>query len=116
MGDLATPVTPLLLIRGTVSKPDDTRLAANVQIVGVDDRFWQLGSGTDPFVGAHADDAVANEQLALQLNVHADDTLVVRVEEPSHLSRDAPLSGRADTSTAFRSKATRPMKNKADSA
>ncbi len=102
MDDLATPVAPLLVIRGTVSKPDGTRLAANVQIVGVDDRFWQLGSGTDPFVGAHADDAVANEQLALQLNVRADDTLVVRVEEPSHLSRDAPLSGRADTSTAFR--------------
>ena len=47
MDDLATPVAPLLAIRGTVSKPDGTRLAANVQIVGVDDRFWQLGTGKD---------------------------------------------------------------------
>ena len=34
MDDLATPVAPLLVIRGTVSKPDGTRLAANVQIRG----------------------------------------------------------------------------------
>ena len=53
-------------------------------------------------MGARADDAVANEQLALQLGARAGDALVVRVEEPSYLSRDAPLSGRADTSTAFR--------------
>ena len=52
MDDLATPVAPLLVIRGTVSKPDGTRLAANVQIVGVDDRFWQLGSGMNPFRGS----------------------------------------------------------------
>ena len=100
--DLATPVAPLLSIRGTVSKPDGTRLAANVQIVGIDDRFWHLGAGKDPFVGAHDDDAVANEQLALQLGARAGDVLIVRVEEPSDLSRDAPLSGRADASTAFR--------------
>src|SRR4029450_5157160 len=39
--DLAAPVAPLLAIRGTVSKPDGTRLAANVQIIGVNERFWQ---------------------------------------------------------------------------
>ena len=102
MGDLATPVAPILAIRGTVSKPDGTRLAADVQIVGVDDRFWQLGSDKDLLVGASADDAATNERLALQLGAHAGEVLVVRVEEPSYLSRDAPLSGRADTSTAFR--------------
>jgi putative ABC transport system permease protein len=100
--DLGTPVAPLLAIRGTVSKPDGTRLAVNVQIVGVDDRFWQLGPGNDPFVGARQDDAIANEQLALQLGARAGDALVVRIEEPSDLPRDAPLSGRADASTAFR--------------
>ena len=102
MDDLATPVAPLLAIRGTVSKPDGPRLAANVQLVGVDDRFWQLGTGRDPLVGARGDDVVANEQLALQLGARAGDTLVIRVEEPADLSRDAPLSGRADVSTAFR--------------
>ena len=30
MDDLAAPVAPLLAMRGTVSKPDGTRLAANV--------------------------------------------------------------------------------------
>ena len=100
--DLAAPAVPLLAIRGTVSKPDGTRLAANVQIVGADDRFWQIGSDNDLFMRAGADDAVANEQLALRLGAQAGDALVVRVEEPSSVSRDAPLSGRADTSTAFR--------------
>jgi putative ABC transport system permease protein len=102
MDDLAAPVAPLLVTRGTVSKPDGTRLAANVQIVGVDDRFWQLGSDKDLFKGAGADDAAVNEHLALRLGAHVGDALVVRVEEPSYVSRDAPLSGRADSSTAFR--------------
>ena len=102
MDDLAAPVAPLLAMRGTVSKPDGTRLAANVQIVGVNGRFWQLGSDKDLFMEASAEDAAANERLALQLGAHAGDTLVVRVEEPSYVSRDAPLSGRADTSTALR--------------
>jgi putative ABC transport system permease protein len=100
--DLATPVAPLLVIRGTVSKPDGTRLAANAQIVGVDGRFWKLGSDKDLFLESHADDVAANERLALHLGAHVGDALVVRVEEPSYVSRDAPLSGRADTSTAFR--------------
>ena len=102
MDDLAAPVAPLLAMRGTVSKPDGTRLAAHVQIVGVNGRFWQLGSDKDLFMEASAEDAAANERLALQLGAHAGDTLVVRVEEPSYVSRDAPLSGRADTSTALR--------------
>ena len=102
MDDLAAPVAPLLVMRGTVSKPDGTRLAANVQIVGVNGRFWQLGSDKDLFLGASAEDAAANQRLALQLGAHAGDALVVRVEEPSYVSRDAPLSGRPDTSTAFR--------------
>ncbi len=102
MNDLATPVAPLLVIRGTVSRPDGTRLAANVQIVGVNDRFWQLGSDKDLFAGASAEDTAANEQLTLQLGAQLGDTLVVRVEEPSYVSRDAPLSGSSDTSNAFR--------------
>jgi putative ABC transport system permease protein len=102
MDDLATPVAPVLAVRGTVSKPDGTRLAANVQIVGVDSRFWKLGSDKDLFLESHADDVAANERLAIHLGAHVGDTLVVRVEEPSYVSRDAPLSGRADTSTAFR--------------
>ena len=64
--------------------------------------FGSWAPSKDLFVGASADDAVANEQLSLQLGAQAGDALVVRVEEPSYLSRDAPLSGRADTSTAFR--------------
>src|SRR4030095_3124473 len=59
MNDLTAPVAPLLAVRGTVSKPDGTRLAANVQIAGVNDRFWQLGSDEDLFAGAGADDAAA---------------------------------------------------------
>jgi len=100
--ELGAPAAPLLMIRGTVSKPDGTRLAAGVQIIGVDDRFWRLGSESDLLSGAAEDEAVANGQLADRLGTQVGETLVVRVEEPSYVSRDAPLSGRSEASSAFR--------------
>lgn len=93
---------PLLLLRGTVALPDGSALAQNVQVVGVDGRFWKLGGSADLLAGAGEEAGVANERLASQLGLNPGDPLIVRVEEPSALSRDAPLSGEADASVAIR--------------
>lgn len=93
---------PLLLLRGTVALPDGSARANNVQIVGVDERFWKMGGSADGLATAGKDGFVANDRLASHLGLTPGDTVVVRVEEPSALSRDAPLSGAADTSVAMR--------------
>jgi putative ABC transport system permease protein len=97
--ELHAAAAPLLVARGTVSTPDSKHRANEVQIVGVDEKFWTLGSDKNLLAGAG--DAVANERLAAQLGVQPGATLVIRTEEPSYVSHDAPLSGQANTSSAF---------------
>jgi len=91
-----TETTPILFARGTVSLPDGTARANHVQVVGVDARFWRLGA-TRSFDGI-----VLNERLATQLGAQPGDNIIVRVEPPSWVPRDAPLSGKADATVAIR--------------
>jgi ABC-type lipoprotein release transport system permease subunit len=86
-----TGTVPVLMVRGTVSGR-----ANDVQIVGVDERFWRLGA-TKAFDGF-----VLNKRLATQLGAKVGDDIVVRVEPPSWVPRDAPLSGKADKTVAIR--------------
>ena len=93
--ELKSPVAPVLQLRGSAAMPDGHARAGDVQVLGVDDRFWQLG-------GAQNRGDAINARLAEQLGVRVGDTIVVRVEEPALVSRDAPLSGRSDQSVALR--------------
>jgi len=96
---LSSPVAPVLMMRGSAALPDGRARANDVQVLGVDERFWQLG-------GARKMDVAANARLAEHLGVRVGDTIVVRVEEPSLVPRDAPLSGRSDASVALRVRIT----------
>ena len=96
---------PILLLRGTAARPDGSSLCRDVQIVGVDARFWRLWGGADLLEGATASEAAVNDRLAERLGGNPGEPFVVRVEEPSLLSRDAPLSGNAGGSVALRLRA-----------
>ena len=91
-----TGTVPALLLPGTVTRPDGSARANNVQIAGVDEQFWKLGSATN-FTGI-----VVNERLAVQLAIRVGDTIVVRIEQPALISRDAALSGKSDVTAALR--------------
>jgi len=97
--EIHSPVAPALLLRGSVALPDGRARANDVQVLGVDERFWQLG-------GTHNKGAAVNARLAEQLGVRVGDMIVVRVEQPALVSRDAPLSGRSDASVALRVRVT----------
>ena len=94
-------IAPILLLRGTVARPDGSALCRDVQIVGVDARFWRLWGGAD----LAAKEAVLNDRLAERLGGALGEPFVVRLEEPSLLSREAPLSGAAGGSVAIRERA-----------
>lgn len=101
-GELKATVAPVLLLHGAVTVPDGRARANNAQVLGIEDRFWIMGAARNMLAGSSADEAVINEQLAAQLGVRVGDSLVVRVEEPALVSRDAPLSGRSDAAVAIR--------------
>lgn len=96
---LSSPVAPVLMLRGSVALPDGRARANDVQVLGVDERFWQLGGG-------HNKGVAINARLAEQLGARVGDTIVVRVEEPALVPRDAPLSGLSDASVALRLRIT----------
>jgi len=96
---IRTSVAPVLLLRGSVSNEDGSARVNNVQVVGVDERCWRMG-GTEPL--GLPQGAALNEHLALKLGAKEGETVLLRVEKPGLLPREAPLSGEEDTVTARR--------------
>ena len=100
-------VAPIALSRGMLTTPEGTVQVANVQVLGVDERFWKLApdfahspmgtwSMKKEFLEWGSRVFFVNERLAKRLKVEVGDRLILRMEEPSLFSRDAPLSGERD--------------------
>ena len=100
-------IAPIALSRGMLTSPDGSVQVGNVQVLGVDERFWQLApefahtpmgtwSMKKEFREWGQKVFFVNERLAKRLNAEVGDRLILRMEEPSLFSRDAPLSGERD--------------------
>src|SRR5258708_4385590 len=75
-----------------------------IGVLGVDGRFWELANNQRGLTSLPAGTAGLNEALAAQLKVKAGDSILLRVEKPSAISRDAPISPQQDVSAALRVK------------
>lgn len=65
-----------------------------VNVIGIDSDFWQFSKeGALELAG---DEVAINEKLASALGVDVGDDISVRVANPGIMSRDAPLSSRAE--------------------
>jgi ABC-type antimicrobial peptide transport system permease subunit len=106
LGDGAV-VAPVLQIEGTASSRAGGKRVNQVQILGVEDRFWDLSLNGNAPEGFADDRWIAiNEPFANRIEAGAGDTLIVRVELPGALSKDAPLSGESEQTTPFTVKVT----------
>ncbi|MBP52566.1 MAG: hypothetical protein CMI27_05420 [Opitutae bacterium] len=98
---------PLVLTRGILTTPNGSLKVSNIQVLGVDERFWQLAP--DPkhaptggvaqkktFPLWDSDVFLINDRLNSRLKAREGTRLILRMEEPSLFSRDAPLSGERD--------------------
>ena len=100
--EMDTIVAPVLNLRGTITTSDGTKRANRVEVLGVDERFFQVGGGANPFGSDGSEAIVVNRGLAAELGVEPDDEVVLRIVKPGLLPRDAPLSLDTDLSAAFR--------------
>jgi putative ABC transport system permease protein len=100
--ELQSPVAAVLQLRGLITDGNDTRRANRISVLGVDERFFEVGGGGNPFGTNASESVVLNEPLAAQLGVHAGDEVVLRIQKPSLMSRDLPLTPDSDLSVAFR--------------
>ena len=107
LDDKESVVAPIALSRGTITSPDGSVRVPNVQVLGVDERFWKLAPdfshtpmGTWSMKKEFRDWGpkvfFVNERLDQRLKKEIGSRLILRMEEPSLFSRDAPLSGERD--------------------
>ena len=96
--------TAVLQLPGTAATEDASARANHVQVLGVAANFWQLANQSPGFAEIPADAIVLNQPLAAQLHAKTGDTIVLRIQKPSLLSRDAPLTPQEDASAVLRLK------------
>ena len=100
----AKVVAPVMQVEGTASAQGGGSRENGVQVLGVDENFWKLGERQDPpQVARSAEEGgtargwfAINDVLARRLGVDVGDRVILRVEIPGALSKDAPLSGESD--------------------
>ena len=92
--DQESETTSVLSLRSIVSAPDQQKQHPRVFVHGVEKNFFYFSplreENDEPPIAL--DGLAINELLAKHLGVTAGDDLIVRVEKPSLLSKDAPLS------------------------
>ena len=101
--EISNDAAPVLFLRGSTSKGDGSARLNQVQVMGVDARFWALAPDGERRE-LQAGDVVVSAALAQRLGVEVGESLVVRVEKPSAFSKDAPLSGEEDGIEAVRAR------------
>ncbi len=92
-------IAPVLLLPGVAANPEQGGRTGGVQVMGVDSRFWAFApAGQSP----GGDGVLINRALSAILALKPGDTMVVRVEKPGVLPRDAPQAEGAEDVVALR--------------
>ena len=100
---LQQPVAPALQVSGMAVSSDGSARANRVQVLGVEDRFWQLANRPPGFTRTQSlQGVVLSRSLAEQLRARPGDEILFRIEKPSSLSREAPIASQQDSSVALR--------------
>jgi len=99
--DLDTMVVPVLALDG-VALSEQGRRANRVQVLGVDERFFNLADAPDLVGDLSSEEVVVNRRLAAKLGLTSSDELLVRVATPRMIPGDVPLTSSSSTSVARR--------------
>lgn len=96
-----TQNVPLIIANGSVVAASGAVRVNAAQIIGCNGAFWGLSPSGKTIV-LDGNGIAINESLARRLKIERGATVVVRLEKPSAISRDAPLSGSANQDVALR--------------
>ncbi|MDQ6632233.1 MAG: ABC transporter permease, partial [Verrucomicrobiota bacterium] len=97
-------VVAVFQISGTASATDNSARANRIQILGVDERLWNLAEKKFFIPNLENESVFLNHSLAEHLKTKIGETILLRVQKPSLLSREAPISSSEDSSIALRLK------------
>jgi ABC-type lipoprotein release transport system permease subunit len=98
--NLATSAAPLLITTASVTHESSRRRASEVQVYGVDQRFWS-------FHGLPAADGVyVSPALATELGVQPGDSLLTRAQKPAQIPIESLFGRKEDIGRTLRLQAT----------
>ncbi|MDT8301864.1 MAG: ABC transporter permease [Sedimentisphaerales bacterium] len=100
--ELDTVAAPVLQLRGLIADSDGGKRANRIEVLGVDGRFFEIGTAQNPLGNNPNQAIVLNNSLADKLGVGVGDEVLLRIEKPSLMPRDVPLTPDSDLSMAFR--------------
>jgi putative ABC transport system permease protein len=101
---LGGTIAPVLQLAGIVTNEDGSQRVNRVQVLGVDDKFYAVGPGRDPFPPNGGAGVVLSASVARRLSVAPGGEVVLRIERPGLMPRDVPLVSEENRTTAFRLK------------
>jgi putative ABC transport system permease protein len=102
--ELDTQTSPVLIARGIVITEGGRRRVNDIQVVGVDARFGEIGGGAEEFAALSGTEAHINTHLAFRLGLKPGDEFLLRMEKLDAMPKDAPLALELDTTLAKRLK------------
>lgn len=96
-----TNSSPTIIAVGSAANANGKVRVNGTQILGIEAGFWKLSTSGKTIVLEEGQIAL-NEPLARKLQAKVGDTVLVRLERPSAISRDAPLSGSTNEDVSIR--------------
>ena len=99
---LATDVAGAIQSTGIVGTPDGSARLAGIRIYGVTPEFPAFGPLGTASEAWPAEGALINQRLARNLGIATGDTIVIRMEKPSLLPRDAVVNAVEDVQVSLR--------------
>jgi len=102
-GALHVSVAPVLLGQGFADSPDGAARVGDIQVLGVDERFWNLGpgQGINPLKDMEQQVAIS-EPLARRLHLAVGQDILVRLSTTGGMPIEAVLAPEQQRLTAFR--------------
>jgi len=96
---LKTGTAPVLKLKGIVVDNQSGLIVNDVQVLGVDSRFWDMSSNLLPDKDMESNQAILNTRLAARLNTGTGDNLVLLIEQIDLMPKDTPFSADQDTAS-----------------
>ncbi len=92
--------TPLIALKGTITHEASGRLASDVRVYGVDERFWTFHGREHQALQNR--ESLINDSLLRELGAHAGDVVLLRVQKPSDIPAESLHSKKEDLGRTLR--------------
>ena len=98
--ELNIKTASLLVLQGIATNSENQSRINTVQVLGIDERFWEISDKNMPELNAN--EAIISTNVAKKLNLNVDDEFLLRVQNAEIIPLNAPFVDAENPSIAIR--------------